>query len=111
MRSLSVNAQQIAASCSIPEGGPILRVSRRSHSRDFQRMKGVIPFVLFCLATCVIIEVGSRLIAEWQIPVGEKRCIYDEMAVGHKPQLYVNVVDGGKHDIHFTVVYSLFREK
>ena len=26
------------------------------------------------------------------------------MGVGHKPQLYVSVVDGGKHDIQFTIV-------
>ncbi|KAK8814844.1 hypothetical protein AV274_3460 [Blastocystis sp. ATCC 50177/Nand II] len=57
-------------------------------------MRITLALVLFCIATCVIIEV----------PVGEKRCLYDEMAVGHRPQLYVNVVEGGKHDIHFTVV-------
>lgn len=25
------------------------------------------------------------------------------MGLGHKPQLYISVVDGGKHDIHFSV--------
>ena len=70
-------------------------------------MKGTLALALFCIATCVIIEVRIRVPAHLQVPVGEKRCLYDEMAVGHRPQLYVNVVEGGKHDIHFTVSASL----
>ena len=42
-----------------------------------------------------------------KVPAGQKRCLYDEMGIGHKPHLFVSVLDGGKHDIHFTVILTV----
>ncbi|KAK8799059.1 hypothetical protein JH06_1209 [Blastocystis sp. subtype 4] len=56
-------------------------------------MKSILSIFLFTLVFTIYVE----------IPKGEIRCLYDEMGLGHKPQLYISVIDGGKHDIHFSV--------